>query len=305
MKMRSSERWFTHGLLLWGSVLFILPFVWMLASSFKTDHEIRVEYPPRFLPREWHPENYLRLFGVAPPAPSDGPGAGFSKTAAAPTIPVVKDFPFARYLLNSLVITFFNVVGQVLVASLVGYAFARVRFRGKNVLFLLVLATMMLPQQVTMVPLFILYRGLGWIDTYKPLILPAFLGGLPFFIFLFRQFFLAIPREVDEAARIDGCSHLDIWWRILLPMARPAVATVAVLTFLWTWNDFLQPLIYLNSHELRTAALALSDFQTHHGESYLDLLMAASVVVLLPCLVLFFLAQVAFFRQIQVSATKG
>jgi len=218
---------------------------------------------------------------------------------------VVENFPFALYLLNSTIITVFCVLGQVLVASLVGYAFARLRFRGKNALFLVVLATMMLPQQVTMVPLFILYRMLGWIDTFKPLILPAYLGGFPFFIFLFRQFFLTIPREVDEAARIDGCGHLDIWWRILLPMARPAVATVAVLTFLWTWNDFLQPLIYINSHELRTAALALSDFQTHHGESRLDLLMAASVIVLLPCLVLFFFAQVAYFRQIQVSGAKG
>jgi multiple sugar transport system permease protein len=289
--MKPLDRAIAYGLLLWGSALFILPFVWMLASSFKTDHEIRVEHPPRFWPSEWHPENYLRVFGV---------DAGAERGA-----PVVENFPFALYLLNSTIITVFCVLGQVLVASLVGYAFARLRFRGKNVLFLLVLATMMLPQQVTMVPLFILYRTLGWIDTFKPLILPAYLGGLPFFIFLFRQFFLTIPREVDEAARIDGCGHLDIWWRILMPMARPAVATVAVLTFLWTWNDFLQPLIYINSHELRTAALALSDFQTHHGESFLDLLMAASVIVLIPCLVLFFFAQVAFFRQIQVSGAKG
>jgi len=280
MRMKLPDRILAYVLLVWGSVLFILPFVWMVASSFKTDQEIRTEYPPRFLPETWHGENYARVFSL-------------------------ENFPFAAYLTNSLLITFFCVAGQVLVASLVGYAFARLRFRGKNALFLLVLATMMLPQQVTMVPLFILYRLMGWIDTFKPLILPSYFGGYPFFIFLFRQFFLSIPREVDEAARIDGCGHLDIWWRILMPMARPAVATVAVLTFLWTWNDFLQPLIYLNSHEMRTAALALNDFQTHHGESHLDLLMAASVIVLIPCLVLFFLAQVAYFKQIQVSGGKG
>ena len=293
MRMKPLDRAVAYALLVWGTALFILPFAWMVSSSFKTDPEIRVEYPPRFLPGEWHPENYLRVFGIEVCDEERKP------------LPVVEDFPFERYLLNSTIITFFSVVGQVLAASLVGYAFARLRFRGKNVLFLLVLATLMLPQQVTMVPLFILFRTLGWIDTYKPLILPSFLGGFPFFIFLFRQFFLSIPREVDEAARIDGCGHLDIWWRILLPMARPAVATVAVLTFLWTWNDFLQPLIYLNSPELRTAALALSDFKTHHGESHLDLLMTASVIVLVPCLVLFFLAQVAYFKQIQVSGGKG
>jgi len=291
--MKPIDRAVAYALLAWGTVLFILPFVWMVSSSFKTDQEIRTEYPPRLLPRKWHTKNYQRVFGIEVNDEKGKP------------LPVVKNFPFERYLLNSTVITLFCVVGQVLVASLVGYAFARLRFRGKNVLFLLVLATMMLPQQVTMVPLFILFRTLGWIDTYKPLILPSFLGGFPFFIFLFRQFFLSIPREVDEAARIDGCGPLDIWWRILLFMAKPAVATVAVLTFLWTWNDFLQPLIYLNSHDLRTAALALSDFKSHHGESHLDLLMTASVIVLVPCLVLFFLAQVAYFKQIQVSGSKG
>ncbi|MFQ6079088.1 MAG: ABC transporter permease subunit, partial [Thermodesulfobacteriota bacterium] len=169
----------------------------------------------------------------------------------------LKEEPFHLYLFNSLFITVSSIVGQVLSCSLVGFAFARLRFRGRDLLFIILLSAMMLPAQITMIPTFVLFVKLGWLDTFKPLIVPAFLAHSAFFVFLFRQFFMTFPLDLEDAARIDGCGPLGIYWHIMLPLAKPAVATVAVFTFLATWNDFLRPLLYLNSDEHQTLALAL------------------------------------------------
>jgi multiple sugar transport system permease protein len=211
------------------------------------------------------------------------------------------DFP--RLLANTVLITGLSIVGQCLTCSFAGYAFARLSFRGRDALFLLVLATMMLPDQVTTIPRFLLFRSLGLVDTYWPLILPTVLGGAPFFIFLFRQYFLSLPPELDEAARMDGCSPWSAYWRVFLPLARPMLATVAIFTFLATWNDFWAPLIYVVSPEKRTLTLALAGFNRTYNTA-VEYMMAASAVVLFPCVLVYFLAQRLFLRGIQVAASK-
>jgi multiple sugar transport system permease protein len=211
------------------------------------------------------------------------------------------DFP--RLLFNTTLITILAIGGQLLTCSLAGYAFARIPFRGRDGLFLLVLATMLLPEQVTAIPRFLLFRQLGMIDTYYPLVLPTVLGGAPFFIFLFRQYFLALPTELTEAARVDGCGHFSIWWRIMLPLARPMLVTIGIFTFLATWNDFWAPLIYLVSPEKRTLTLALAGFQRTYNTS-VEHMMAASGVILFPCVAVYFLAQRLFMRGVEVAASK-
>ena len=208
-----------------------------------------------------------------------------------------------RLFANTLFVTLVSIVGQCATCSLAGYALARVRFRGRGILFALVLATMMLPEQVTTIPRFLLFRSLHLVDTFGPLILPAVLGGAPFFIFLFRQYFLSLPEELTEAAQLDGCGHLRIWWSILLPLARPMLATVAIFTFLAVWNDFWTPLIYLLSDENHTLTLALAGFNRSYNVA-VEYMMAASSVVLAPCIVVYFVAQKLFLRGVEVAASK-
>jgi ABC-type glycerol-3-phosphate transport system permease component len=227
---------------------------------------------------EWHPENYVHA------------------------VERMGDFP--RLSANTVLIVVLSIVGQLLCCSLAGYAFARVPFRGRDALFVLVLATMMLPEQVTALPRFLLFRSLGLVDTFAPLVLPAFLGGAPFFVFLFRQYFLGLPVELTEAARVDGCGHLRIWWSVMLPLARPMMATVAIFTFLATWNDLWGPLIYLLSPEKGTLTLALAGFNRSYNTA-VEHMMAASGVVLAPCLIVYFVAQKAFLRGVRVAASKG
>jgi multiple sugar transport system permease protein len=210
---------------------------------------------------------------------------------------------FPRFLANTLLITVLAVAGQCLTCSLAGYAFARLRFRGREVLFLCVLATMMLPDQVSALPRFLLFRWLGLVDTFWPLVLPTVLGGAPFFIFLFRQYFRSLPDELGEAARMDGCSPWQAYCRVFLPLARPMLATVAIFTFLATWNDFWAPLLYLLSPEKRTLTLALASFQRTY-DTAVEHLMAASAVILAPCALVYFLAQRLFLRGIRVAASK-
>ena len=230
------------------------------------------------LARERHPENY------------------------AHALERMGDFP--RLVFNTVLITVLSILGQLFCCSLAGYAFARVRFRGRDALFVLVLATMMLPEQVTAIPRFLLFRVFGLVDTFAPLLLPTVLGGAPFFVFLFRQYFLALPVELTEAARIDGCGHLRIWWSVMLPLARPMLATVAIFTFVATWNDLWSPLIYLLSPENRTLTLALAGFNRSYNTA-VEHMMAASAVVLAPCLIVYFLAQKVFLRGVRVAASKG
>lgn len=260
-----------------GCIIVLFPLFWQISNSLKTLDEVYA-FPPKWLPSTPMWSNYKE-------------GLTF--------------MPFSRFFLNSTVIVVSVLLGNLLSASFVAYGFARIRARFREQLFLLVLSTMMLPYQVTMIPIYILFRKVGWIDTYKPLIVPSFFGGGAFFIFLLRQFFLTIPKELDDAAKIDGCSFLGIYWRIILPLAKPAMATVAIFTITWTWNDLLGPLIYLDSFEKYTAALGLANFTAQYGATPWHLLMAVSTVFMLPCLIIYFFAQNYFVQGIVVTGLKG
>ncbi len=209
---------------------------------------------------------------------------------------------FGRYILNTLFITLSVVLGSVLSCSLVGYAFARLRFKGKKLLFMILLATLMLPAQITMIPTFIIFKFLGWIDTFKPLIVPAWFATNAFFVFLFRQYFLTIPNDLEEAARIDGCSPLSVYWHIMLPVSKPVIVTVAVYSFMWTWNDLLNPLIYINSDHKRTLALGLAEFMKTFYYLEPTLLLAVTLLMIIPVILLFFFAQKALMKGMLVSS---
>jgi multiple sugar transport system permease protein len=214
------------------------------------------------------------------------------------------DVTFWTFLGNTLTVCILGVIGSVLSNALVAYGFARVKWPGRDWLFALTLATMMIPGPVLMVPLYTIFRDLGWVGTLKPLWIPAFFGGA-FNIFLMRQFFLTIPEELTEAARIDGCSDWAIFWRIILPLSKPVLAVVALFTFLGGWNDFMGPLLYLTRKHTFTLALALQSYQSRHNGVQWNYLMAASVVVILPIVVLFFLTQKTFIRGIATTGIKG
>lgn len=274
---RALVRWSRRALLLALAALFALPFLWLLSTSLQP--EGRALGRGLFEFRDGlHFENY-------------------------PTALQIMGDP-ARMVLNTVALSLACVLGQLFCCSLAGYAFARLRFRGRDALFLLVLASMMLPPQVLAIPQFLLFRRLGLIDTYGPLILPTVLGGAPFFIFLFRQYFLTIPVELTEAARMDGCGPFATYWKVMLPLARPVVGAVAVFTFLATWNDFWAPLIYLNSEQNQTLTLALATFNQTYRIA-VEWLMAGTAVVLAPCVLVFFLSQKYFLRGVRLSAGKG
>ncbi|MEM1026902.1 MAG: carbohydrate ABC transporter permease [Planctomycetota bacterium] len=264
--------------LILGSAVLLMPFVWMVKSSLSSEQVVQSG------------EVWVG-FGSGGPQWSNYPES-------------LARMDFTNALANTVFITFFSIVGMILSSSLVGFGFARFRFRGRKVLFMLMLSTMMLPPQVTMIPVFVLWKSLGVIDTFWPLVLPMCLAG-PFFVFMFRQFFSQIPEDLVEAARIDGASNLRIYWQLMLPLSKPVIAITAIYTFMAVWNDFLSPLIYLNSPENRTLALALNAFRGQYGLSDAHLLMAASFVCMLPCLVLFFAAQRYFIEGVATSGMKG
>jgi ABC-type glycerol-3-phosphate transport system permease component len=262
MLLRSSSVYIVLGAV---SAAFMLPFAWMVSVSL---HDVRgvFEQPFNWVPAPPLWENYPEVMTLV---------------------------PFGRYFLNTVFVTGLVLVGTVLSSSLVAYGFSRIRFHGRNVLFALCLSTMMLPGQVTMIPLYILFSKIGWVDTLWPLIVPSFFGA-PFYIFLLRQFFLTIPREYDEAALLDGASRFRIYWSIILPLARPALITVAVFAFIGTWNDFFTPLIYINSPEHATLTLGLNMLKSQivgTGMTQWHLLMAAAVMVMVPNILLFTIAQ--------------
>lgn len=269
------NRTLVHIALLLGVVLMFIPLLWTISTSFKSPGEVFL-FPPTWIPSEWHPENYVLA---------------------------TTQIPFFRYLWNTTFITGMAVIGKVLSITLVAFAFARLRWWGRDVLFLIMLATMMLPPHITLIPQFILFRNLGWINTYLPLIVPDFFGG-PYLTFLVRQYFLSLPRELDAAARIDGCSSFGVYWRIILPLAKPAVIIIVIFVFNGVWNEFLLPLIYIHSPEKYTLALGLRFFQ---GESSNDwhLLMAASLLTMLPVITLFFAAQRYFMQGIVFTGVKS
>jgi multiple sugar transport system permease protein len=256
--------------------VFLLPFAWMVSTSLKPLHET-MTLPPRWLPSEPQWQNYpdaMRAMG-----------------------------PFWLYARNSLMLALLNVLGTVASSALVAYGFSRIEWRGRDNLFLLLLATMMIPFPVVMVPVYTLFRELGWIGTFKPLWVPSLLAGA-FNVFLLRQFFLSIPRDLSEAARMDGCSEFRIFWQIILPLAKPALLTVALFQFMATWNDFLGPLIFLVRQDQFTLALGLQNFQSMQGGTAWHYLMAASTLVILPVMALFFLTQRTFIRGISTTGLK-
>lgn len=284
-----------YVVLIAGAALLIVPFVWMIAASLDTQQNVlagQVDWTFRDPQLGNYPEAMRRLG-----ARLDLNGDGTVTLLEA----VRLRFPA---LANTVVVTVAAMAGQVLSSSLVGFGFARFRFRGRGVLFMLMLSTMMLPAQVTMVPMFVLFRHLGMIDTFWPLIIPAWLAS-PFFAFMFRQFFAQVPEELIEAARIDGAGNWRIYWQLMLPLSGPVIAIVAIFTFMTTWNDFLGPLIYLNSPENRTLALALAAFNGQYGVRDAHLLMAASFITMLPCILLFFAAQRYFVESVATSGLKG
>ena len=280
-------------LLLIGAIVMMLPIAWMLSTSFKTRTDV-FAVPPVWIPTPLHFENYPTSWTLS------GMYAGEDWSFLGITF---HGITFTTYIVNTLTISILSCLGATLSSSLVAFAFARLRFPGRGPLFLLCLATMMVPAQVTMIPTFILFKNLGWYDTFYPLIVPAFLGGGAYNIFLMRQFFMSIPYEMDEAAKIDGCSNFGVYWRILLPLCKPALTTVAVFAFVYNWTDYLNPLIYLDSNSKKTLALGLKNFVSLYGQDY-HLLMAASLLVSIPIAVIFLVGQRYFIQGIATTGLK-
>ncbi|MEM7629469.1 MAG: carbohydrate ABC transporter permease [Planctomycetota bacterium] len=278
------------------ALVFLLPLLWMLSTSAKTVEQTLAD-PPTFLPTPLG-EVPGRLLDNYVGSVND---EGLPDPRGVWTDPVV-DFPL--YLRNTLTVVGLSTVGMVLSSAVCAYGFSRVRWRGRTATFTIVLATMMIPFPVLMGPLFVIFRELGWIGSFKPLWVPAWFGGA-FSIFLLRQFYMTIPKELDEAARIDGCGHFGIFWRIILPLSKPALAVVALFHFMFVWNDFLGPLIFLRDRDQFTLALGLQLYQSQAGNVPWNLLMGASFLVMLPVIVVFLLTQRTFVEGVATSGLKG
>lgn len=284
MKQRTTTQVaLTHVALVLLSILFFTPALWMLTTALKPIEETMTS-PPKWIPSKLLFENF-------PLAVTYG-----SKELGY--------IPFVVYARNTIIVTLLSVGGSVVSNALVAYSFARIKWPGRDLFFSATLATMMVPFPVTMVPTFALFKWLGWVGTFRPLWVPSFFAGA-FSIFLLRQFFRTIPMELSEAAKIDGASEFQIFTDVVMPLARPALAVVALFTFMGSWNDFLGPLIYLVDQETFTLSLGLSAYQTQHGGTPWNLLMAATVMVILPVVVVFFFAQKVFIQGIATSGLKG
>lgn len=277
-----------YATLVLGTAIMVFPLLWMICVSLLTPDKAQAATVSGDLTKL---------------VPADPQWGNFA--AALSQMGSVRWKGFLDALANSVVITTIVVAATVLSSSLVGFAMARMRFRGREPLFLLMLATMMLPGQVTMIPLFLLFRGLGWVDTILPLVVPAFFANA-FFVFMYRQFISQVPEALVEAAKVDGWSWLGIWWHVILPLCRPVTAICAVFTFIYVWNDFMGPLIYLHSDEKATLAVALNSFRNQYGGvNKVNLLMAASLVTMVPCILLFLAAQRQFIEGLGKGAVKG
>lgn len=259
------------------AVIVLLPFLWMIVSAFKSQREL-FAYPPTFFPTEWKVENFIE-------AASRG------------------SISFWRMFLNSMKIAVPSTVFNILFSSMAGYAFARLEFRGRETVFMFFIASMMVPGAVTLIPRFLMFRDLGFYDTYVPLVLPV-MFGTAFSIFLARQFFMTLPKELEEAAIVDGCSHFRVWWQIFMPMAKPIIATLAVFQFQSAYNDFMGPVIYLASDAKFTVQMGLNSFRNSFTSRY-DLIMAGSILALIPVVILFICCQKYIVRGIAMGAVKG
>lgn len=264
-----------HIVLLPAAMVFMLPFLWMLSTSLKTDTQLFM-YPPVWIPNPLNWANY--------------PNA-------------VTYIDFFRYLGNTLTIAVLSTIGALISCSLVAYSLARIPWPGRNILFIATVATLMIPFQVTLIPLFLVFRSLDWVGDFRPLIVPHFFGGA-LYIFLLRQFFMTIPMELSEAARMDGAGEFRIYWAIILPLAKPALATVAIFEFIARWRDYLGPLIYLGDQDLYTLSLGLHQYSSQYGREW-GMLMAASVLITLPIILLFFFLQKTFVKGVALTGIKG
>lgn len=265
-----------YGILLLLSIIYLLPLYWMISTSLKQTGSEMV-FPPQWIPNPVVWRNYVDVF---------------------------EQVPVMLYIRNSVIIALTATLFGVLTASLAGYGFARLKFPGRNFFFACCIASLMLPEIVTLIPEFILFRQIGWVNTFLPLIVPWSLAGSAFAVFLFRQYCLTIPLELDEAARVDGAGTFRIWWVIILPLSKAVLATMAILSFTFHWNEFLRPLIYLGRPELRTLAIGLRAFRGEYQLAW-NYMMAVALIMLVPILVLFFLAQRQFVQGIVMTGIKG
>jgi multiple sugar transport system permease protein len=254
---------------------YLFPFYWMLVTALKTDQQI-FQWPPLLWPTTPQWENFIQA---------------------------TRYIPFWLYMKNTLVICLLSIIGTLISCTLIAYGFARIRWPGREVVFIIYLSTLMLPGQVTMIPLYVIFQKLGWVGTILPLVVPSFFGNT-FFVFLLRQFFKTIPQELTDAARIDGANELGILWHIMLPLIKPALMTVALFTFLGAYRDFLGPLIYLTDQSQWTISLGLQLFKNMYGAQW-QLMMAASALTMLPVMMLFFLTQRTFVEGITLTGIKG
>jgi len=273
--LRTFWRVITYGLLLAGSAVYLFPFLFMLSTSLKTLEQVFM-WPPQMIPKPITIANYIEGWNL---------------------------LPTASFYKNTLIVASLNVLGTVLSSTLVAYGFARLRFPGRGILFMILLSTMMLPGQVTMIPLYIGFSRLGWVGTLKPLFVPSFFGNA-FHIFLLRQFLMTIPRELDDAAKIDGCGYFRTLVSIILPLIVPAIGVVAIFSFNGAWNDFMGPLIYLRRLEQFTIAMGLRMFQ-QQGGTHMGRLMAMAVLALLPQIILFFFTQRQMVQGVVLTGIKG
>ncbi|MGF7142657.1 ABC-type glycerol-3-phosphate transport system permease component [Anaerotaenia torta] len=281
-KKRAKKAVYTGSVLLlltFFAVYFLFPFIYMLSVSLQTESEMMtaVGLKDQLIPDSWRWQNYLDVF---------------------------RQIPFARYFMNSGIVTGLTVLGTTVSASLVAYSFARLRWPGRDFIYSLMLVTMMIPGSVLMIPTYKMYSSMGLTNSWWPLILPAFLGGGAGNVILIQQFFKTVPKETYEAAKIDGAGELGIWWRIMMPLSKPVIATVAVFAFLFSWNDYMGPMIYINDTALTTVALGLRAFFSQLSTNW-SLLMAGSIISMIPNIVIFVFCQRYFLEGIKSGAVKG
>lgn len=273
--MRVSGRVLTYVILWLGSFVYAIPFLWMVRTSFMRLDKL-FEEPPQLWPDPWIWQNYIDMWETG---------------------------PFANWIVNSLILVALGMLGQTLISIFVAYGFARTQFPGRNQLFVLILATLMLPGHVTIVPKFIMFRTVGLLDSLWPVALPD-LWGQAFYIFILRQFFLTLPVELDEAAEIDGANLLQVLFRVVIPLSKPAIATVAVFNFINKWNEFFEPFVFIQTPEKLTLAVGIRWFRTQYGTEF-QMLMAASIVSVAPIVIVFFFAQKQFVRGIALTGIKS
>ena len=274
-KINIVKKVFAYLLLTFGALTMIIPFLWMISTALKEPGQI-FTMPPVWIPKPVVWENFSRVWNA---------------------------IPFGKFFLNSFKVSLLGTLGTLISCSWAAFAFARLRFPGKDAFFAIVMLTMMIPGQVTMIPVFVIMKYLGWYDTHFPLWVPSFFGQA-FGIFLLRQFFMSLPSELDDAAKIDGCNYFEIYWRIYLPLSKPALATLGVLTFMGSWNNLLGPVIYLKTIEKFTLMVGLSFFQGQYYTDY-SLLMTGALISILPILVLYIVAQKYFVQGIALTGIKG